>query len=141
MDSPGLLAFPSYSPDGRWLLFASDYQGPREAYAQRVGSDDPPIKLSRGEGDIPRSTATGDAIYFRDRQRFYRVEVAGDPPNPFSEPELYLEGDFLNVPGSELDVHPDGRRLLLLEGPGERTTTRLNFVLNWKRVLEERLGG
>jgi Tol biopolymer transport system component/tRNA A-37 threonylcarbamoyl transferase component Bud32 len=141
MDSPGLLAFPSYSPDGRWLLFASDYQGPREAYAQRVGSDDPPIKLSRGEGDIPRSTPAGDAIYFRDRQRFYRVEVTGDPPNSFSEPELYLEGDFLNVPGSELEVHPDGRRLLLLEGPGEQTTTRLNFIQNWRRILEARLGG
>jgi serine/threonine-protein kinase len=141
LNLPGIEVFPSYSPNRRWLLFTSDHQGPFEAYAQRVDSENLPIKLSRGEGGIARWTPSGDAIYFRDRQRFYRVEVTGDPENTFSEPEFYLEGDFLNVPGSELDVHPDGQRLLLLEGPGERTTNRLNFVQNWKLILKQRLGG
>jgi hypothetical protein len=141
LDVPGTEVFPRYSPDGEWLLYSSDHEGPFAAYVQKVESGDPPHRVSRGEGGIGQWTPSGDALYFRDRQSFYRVEVTGDPDNPFSEPVFYLEGDFLNVPGPELEVHPDGRRLLLLEGPGERTTTRLNFIQNFARILEERLGG
>ena len=83
----------------------------------------------------------GDALFFRFRQSFFRVRVTGDPDEPFSEPEFFIEGDFLNVPGPELEVNPDGNRLLLLEGPGQRTSTHLVYAQNWKLHLEARLRG
>jgi hypothetical protein len=140
VDRVGGEAFPSPSPDGEWVIFNSDPEGGWELYAQRVGSENP-VKLSVDGADIGRWTAQGDGLYFRNGQSFFWIGLTGDPDNPFTEPEFYLQGNFLNVPGPELSVHPDGRRLLLLEGPPERTTTRINFIQNWKKVLEERLGG
>jgi tRNA A-37 threonylcarbamoyl transferase component Bud32/Tol biopolymer transport system component len=133
-------AFMSRSPNGEWDLFNSDSEGQWELFAHRVGTDDV-IKISTDGADIGRWTAKGDGLYFRKDQSFFWIGLTGDPENPFTPPQFYLEGDFLNVPGPELSVHSDGKRLLLLEGSPARTTTRLNFVQNWRRVLEERLGG
>ena len=130
----------SRSPNGEWDLFNSDSEGQWELFAHRVGTDDV-IKISTDGADIGRWTAKGDGLYFRKDQSFFWIGLTGDPENPFTPPQFYLEGDFLNVPGPELSVHSDGKRLLLLEGSPARTTTRLNFVQNWRRVLEERLGG
>lgn len=140
LDRAGVDAFPSRSPDGEWMIYNSDLEGQWELYAPRVDSDDPQ-RISRVGADIGRWSPRGDGLYFRNQQSFFRIDLTGNPDRPFSEPEFYLGGDFLNVDGPELSVHPDGRRLLLLEGSPAKTTTRLNFIRNWRQILEERLGG
>jgi len=140
INAPGNETFPRYSPDGQWLAYTSDLAGPSQVLAQETGTDDPPLNLSRGAGGISRWSPTGDKVFFRRGQKMYRVDRIEDPEDPFSEPELYLEGDILDVPGAEMDVHPDGTRLLLLQGLGRQTTTQINFVMNWQQLLEERLG-
>jgi serine/threonine-protein kinase len=139
-DPLGQEYFSSQSPDGAWEIFNSDYEGQWELFARREGSDEV-LKLSVDGAELGRWSPQGDGLYYRKRLDFYWVAMTGDPENPFTEPEFYLGGNFLNTPGPELSVHPDGKRLLLLEGPPSRTTTHLNYIRNWKRVLEERLGG
>jgi Tol biopolymer transport system component len=141
LERAGGEAFPSLSPNREWMIYNSDPQGHWELYAWPFGSDAPPEKISPEGADIGLWTRSGDRLYFRNGQSFYWVEETGDPRNPFSDPEFYLEGNFLNVSGPELAVHPDGKRLLLLEGPSVNTTTELRFVQNWTQVLRDRLGG
>jgi Tol biopolymer transport system component len=135
-------AFPRYSPDGQWLLYNSDFRGPWDLYVQRTESGSVPIRISpEGGGDMAQWAPSGDGIYFRRGQRYFWTEQTGNPDRPFSEPRLVQDGDFLNVDGPEMEVHPDGRRLLLLEGPGQRITTELNLILNWKQHLKELMVG
>jgi hypothetical protein len=139
-DGPGNEGMPHVSPDGEWLIYLADETGPFELYAQRLGTSEPPHKLSRGNTEWSMWSPRGDGIYQRIGQSYYWIALTGDPDRPFAEPELFVDGNFLNVPGPEVAVHPDGDRLLLLEGSGKRTTTQLNLVVNWVEVLKQRLG-
>jgi hypothetical protein len=127
------------SPDGKWLAYTSDESGPYEVWATRLPPQGEPIKISNGGGELPRWSPRSDGFYYRFGQRWYWVALTGSDDRPFREPELYLEGDYLNVAGPEHEVHPDGKRLLLLQGSGERTTTTLDFIVNWRAELERRL--
>jgi Tol biopolymer transport system component len=53
-DSSSLNQSPAWSPDGRWLYFVSDRDGPRDIFAVRVGSDGraagAPVRLTTGLG-------------------------------------------------------------------------------------------
>jgi hypothetical protein len=140
-DDVGSELFPDRSPDGRWLLYLSDVSGPLELWARRLPVGPDPIKVVPGGSEIARWSPVGDAIYFRRGQRFFRASFDGTSRHPFGAPELVAEGNFLNVPGPELEVHADGRRLLLIGGPEERATTRLILVENWVEQVRAKLGG
>ena len=53
-DSTSLSQSPAWSPDGRWVYFVSDRDGPKDIYAVRVGSDghaaSAPVRLTTGLG-------------------------------------------------------------------------------------------
>ena len=53
-DSTSLNQSPAWSPDGRWLYFVSDRDGPKDIFAVRVGSDGraagAPVRLTTGLG-------------------------------------------------------------------------------------------
>jgi hypothetical protein len=141
IDLPGNQGMPDQSPDGVWFTYLSTESGPHELYALRLGTDEPPHRLSNGGSEWSIWSPRGDGIYQRDGQGYYWIARTNDPDQPFADPVLFATGNFLNVPGLEAAVHPEGDRLLLLEGSSERTTTQLNLVVNWVEVLEERLGG
>ena len=135
----GLLAsFPSFSPDGEWLAYSSGAGGRSEVYVVRYpfGQSTRPILLSREGGIEPVWSPAGDALYFRDGRRWYRVPRHESGPEPFGDPEFFAEGNFLDLPGLEYSVSPDGSRLLLVRSMGEPTTTVLNVVTDWFTELE-----
>ena len=45
-------------------------------------------------------------------------------------PEFFAEGEYLNLPGLEYAVSPDGSRILVVRSVGGPTTTTLNVVTN-----------
>jgi hypothetical protein len=137
--APGHQWYGRVSPDGRWLAYTSTESGRYEVYAVRFPVTGPSLKLSISGGEQPEWSPRGDGLFYRDGQRWYWVRLIGSADRPFGEPELFLEGDFLNVPGAEYAVSPDGQRLLLLQRPGERTTTTLNVVTNWFHEVGQRL--
>jgi serine/threonine-protein kinase len=129
-----------FSPDGDWFAYSSTETGPYEVYAQRLEPGSRPYRISRG-GELPRFSPRGDGVYYRDGQRWYFVAFTGDDAEPFAAPRFVLEGEYQNVAGPEFEVAPDGRRLLLLERTAASSTTTLHLILNWRKELEERLGG
>ena len=124
------------SPDMEWVAFTSNESGPYEVYAVRLPPDGPPIRVSQGGGELPRWSPQGDGLYYRDGQRWYWVARTNSDDEPFAPPEFFVEGDFLNVGGPEFEVSPDGSRLLLLQGSGERTQSTLSLITNWFTELE-----
>ena len=82
----------------------------------------------------------GDGLYYRDQRRWYWVPLTDSAEQPFGEPEFFAEGEYLDLPGLEYAVSPDGSRILVVRSVGKPTTTTLNVITNWFEVLEAKVG-
>jgi hypothetical protein len=130
-----------FSPDGRWLVYHSPEAGSYQVYAVRIEGPSRPIQISSEGGESPLWSPQGDGIYYRLGRRFYWVPFVGSEVEPFGEPEVFAEGDFLNVNGPDLGVSGDGSRLLLLQPGGRSGTATLDVALNFRTLLAQVLGG
>src|SRR5260370_41652639 len=115
--------YPTFSPDGHWLAYASNQSGPFEVYVRAFPDNGAQVQVSSGGGRIPRwSRRGGDLFYSTDDQRImvaaYRVNggsFQADRPRLWSQRRL---GDTGVLP--DFYVAPDGRRvpaLLSSAGP------------------------
>ena len=136
VESSGEQGLAALSPDITWMTYSTTESGPYEVRAIHLPPEDAPIRISNPEGELPRWSPRGDGLYYRDRQRFYWVPYTEGSDDPFGTPQLFVEGDFLNIAGPEIEVSSDGSRLLLLQGLGERAQSELNYVANWVTELE-----
>jgi serine/threonine-protein kinase len=123
------------SPDGRWLAYVSDESGTPEVYVRPFPSvDSAKFAISVGGGLEPLWRRDGTELYFRDiRGDMHVVTVTagkefqhGAPKPLFSRPGLALQ-DFYR----SYDVHPDGKRFLML-GSGDAEARSLSVILNWR---------
>jgi hypothetical protein len=138
----GAEVFGSLSPDQRWLTYTSNATGPLEAYALVYPIEDAPrpVRLSRDGAEETVWSPKGDGVYYRDKQRWYWVPLTDSVEQPFGEPEFFAEGEYLNLPGLEYAVSPDGSRILVVRSVGEPTTTTLNVVTNFFEELKAKVG-
>ena len=127
------------SPDMKWLAYTSDESGQYEVWVMRLPRKGSPIQVTSRGCELPRWSPRSDGLFYRCGQRWYWAALTGSDDPAFREPELFLEGDYLNIAGPEYEVHPDGKRLLLLQGSGERTRGTLDMITNWRAELERRL--
>jgi hypothetical protein len=139
IQSPGNQGLADLSQDGNWFAYTSDESGPYEVWAARLPIRGSPVKVSPGGCELPRWSPKNDGLYYRCGQRWFWSALTGRDDPVFAPSELFVEGDYLNISGPEYAVSPDGSRLMLLRGSGERTTTTLDMIINWRAELERRL--
>jgi serine/threonine-protein kinase len=132
------------SPDGQWLAYVSNESGVSEVYVRPFPSvDSARIAISVGGGMEPVWRRDGTELFYRNsRGDMYAVPVTTGHHFGRGTPKLL----FLNTGlASEeyhrsYDVHPDGKRFLML-GSGGRDAPELDLILNWRAELEKLLGG
>jgi hypothetical protein len=113
---------PDVSPDGRWLLYASDEPGRFEVFVRPLTGEGAPRQVSVGGGSEPLWSRDGSSIYYRGQapgtasqphgaQALYRVRVrAAGAGLEFGPPEKLFEGDYLHGANDHTwDVAPDDR--------------------------------
>ncbi len=66
----------SFSPDGRWVAFASDSSGLFEVYIQPVSGAATPIRVSRRGGSDPFWSADGGTLFYQGRSSLMRIDTA-----------------------------------------------------------------
>ena len=147
--TPAYEVYPSFSPDGRWLAYASTETGKSEVYVRRFPDDGTKVRVSNGGGRIPRWSHNGRELLFgTDAQR---VMVAGysvkgdsfvaERPRLWTQVRLADTGVLPNY-----DVAPDGRRIIALlpaptAGPGQsenHVTVMFNFLDELRRRTSAR---
>jgi len=128
------------SPDGRWLAYVSDESGNSEVYVRPFPSvDSAKFAVSVGGGLEPLWRRDGTELYFRNsRGDMYAVPVStgrqfeqGAPRLLFSRPGMALQEFYRSY-----DVHPDGKRFLMLNG-GDAEARRLSVIFNWRPEVQQ----
>jgi serine/threonine-protein kinase len=145
-ETPFLEMYPSFSPDGKWLLYSSTESGREEVYIRPFPGPGASYPISTAGGESPIWARTGREIYFLWRNRaagfsvfdFMAVDVSFSPMFSASRPRKLFESRVQTTePIGSHDVCVDGRFLILTpyEEPTEKVT-EIQVVLNWHEELK-----
>ena len=128
---------PTFSPDGRWLAYASNESGSYEVYVRSFPGPGGRWQVSMSGGAMPVWSRDGRELLFQTLDQ--RVMTVGYTTQGDSfaaaKPRVWTEARLrtIGVP-STYDLAPDGKRLAAFvadDGRGEKLPTHLTFLLNF----------
>lgn len=129
---------PQFSPDGRWLAYASNESGRTEVYVRSRSPLGAKWPVSISGGRRPRWSRDGREIFFiaPDNTLMAADVTTGsrfqtDPPRSLFRVEFRLT-DI----GYPYDVSPDGKRFLVNELVEEEQPATITVVQNWTARLK-----
>ena len=137
-------AFPAFSPDGRWLAYASIESGRTEVYVRPFPGPGGRWQISNDGGRFPLWSRDRRELFFQNLDgTVMAVEYtatsgsfAAGKPRIWSEVPLKLNGNL-----STYDLAPDGKRFAVMlandEASGQKPT-HLTFLLNFFDELRRR---
>src|SRR5262249_19314000 len=129
----------AFSPDGRWVAYASDESGAFEVYVQAFPDGQHKRLVPRGGGAAPRWGADGRELFYVSPNRRLMVVPTTLVPTFEAGPSASLfemnVRDLTFPFASRYDVTPDGRRFVVQELTGRRSPSTLNVVVNWSVLL------
>jgi serine/threonine-protein kinase len=138
-----------FSPDGRWVAYASDESGRPEIYVQAFPGPGLKLQISNDGGTDPVWRRAGGELYDRSGNRMMAVSVSTSPQFSASAPRMLWEGPYSSgsgsscgMPGvasSNYDVTADGDRFLMVRDDDLAVVgTQIVVVLNWAEELKAR---
>jgi serine/threonine-protein kinase len=138
--------FAQISPDGHWMLFASDRSGRYESYVTAFPKPGAIHQISSNSGREPIWNPNGSEIDFVSGSSMFAVDVAPGPEFRNGPTRFLFDGPYPDVPGHGFDISPDGRRFLMLQNkdilrPTRTLTVVTNFFDELKRRAPARASG
>ncbi|PYV53457.1 MAG: hypothetical protein DMG91_17030 [Acidobacteria bacterium] len=136
---PGDQLYAQFSPDGRWVAYASTETGRSEIYVAPFPKTGAKWQVSQNGGMLPRWRRDGAELYFPgfNSGEFLAAQVNGRGPN-FEVGEIHNVFNINNMSPSiaseQYDVSGDGKRFLVIT-TGEAGTLPLTLVQNWTAEL------
>jgi serine/threonine-protein kinase len=135
--------YPEFSPDGRWIAFASDESGRREVYVQAFPTGGGKCQISNEGGVEPLWARDGKQVFYRwapegsngPVAQVWAVDVQTGSGFSASKPRLVFEqaGFGGGTPIRCWDISPDSERFLMvkLEERKAQPLTEMVLVDNW----------
>ena len=135
LESPATEAYPDFSPDGRWLAYASDESGQREVYVRAFPGPGAKHMISAGGGNQPLWARDGKRLYYRDDSHVCAVDIRTDGSFRAGKPrELFDDSAYgWGFPIRSYNLSSDGKRFLMVreEKRAPAPVTELALVENW----------
>jgi hypothetical protein len=132
---------PSFSPDGRWLAYASDESGRYEIYVQPYPGPGGKWQISTEGGTEPAWGHNGE-IFYRSGDKMIAVETKTQPSFSADKPKVLFVGQYVLslLTMANYDVSPNGQRFVMIkEDEQAATATQINVVLNWFEELKQKV--
>jgi serine/threonine-protein kinase len=148
---------PQISPDGRYVAYQSNESGKGQIYVRTF----PDVTKGRWQvssdgGNSPLWSPNGQELFYRNGDATMTVDVETEPTFKHGNSKILLRGTYLsetiaaNISLTPWDIHPDGKRFLMIKPPTssksttEETTApapqpKIIVVLNWFEELKERV--
>ena len=130
-----------FSPDGKWIAYASNETGRYEVYVRSFPSSGGKWQMSTGGGSRPRWCKDGKELcYLAPNRKLMAVDVktasavleAGQPKELFQTSAADLP-EWMGV----YDVTADGKRFLIISAQQESTASPITVVQNWTAGLKK----
>jgi serine/threonine-protein kinase len=125
LQTPAIETYPTFSPDGLWMAYASSESGTWEVYVRSVKDTGKPIRVSTGGGRVPRwSPIRRELFYGTDNHKImvatyalHESSFTVEQVRPWSAMQLFDTGVLANY-----DVGRDGRIAAILpaDNPADR---------------------
>ena len=139
---------PAFSPDGRWLAYASDESGTLEVYVRMFPGPGGRWQVSSSGGRLPVWSGDGRELLFQTPgQRVMAVSYSARGDSfTVRQPRVWAETRLLASRGNtantyNYDLAPDGKRLAAIvadeQGVG-KPVTHLTFLLNFLDELRRK---
>ncbi|MBP1598508.1 MAG: serine/threonine protein kinase [Acidobacteria bacterium] len=132
--------YPEFSPDGRWIAYASNESGRTEVYVRPFPAREGKWPISNEGGTEPLWSRNGKQLFYRRSGQVWVVDVLTGSGFSAGKPRLLFEqsGYLSNQPIREWDISADGRRFLMvkLEERKPQPVTELILVQNWFEELK-----
>jgi serine/threonine protein kinase/Tol biopolymer transport system component len=138
VNTPFLEVLPTFSPDGRWIAYASNESGSNEVYVRPFPRPGGRWQISTGGGDYPQWSRNGKELFYRTRDQ--KIMVVGFTSSNDSfradKPRLWSPGQLTDRGTSiTFSLHPDGKRFAVLKPPGSEATApvinKASFIFNF----------
>lgn len=123
---------PAFSPDGKWIAYASDESGRFEIYVQPFPGPGGKWQVSTDGGTEPVWARNGKELFYRSERRMMAVPVQTTPTFAPGTAQRLFEGDyeFSHRNHPNYDVSPDGQRFLMLKNESANSTGLLQVVID-----------
>jgi eukaryotic-like serine/threonine-protein kinase len=123
---------PMFSPDGRWLAYASDESGRYEVYVRPFPSAPGRETISSGGGSFPTWSRTRPELFYRSADGHIMVSTyaadggifRAEKPRPVADTLVVQQGG-----ARRYDLHPDGNRFAIASVLEEGSTDQHQVVL------------
>jgi serine/threonine-protein kinase len=128
----------TFSPDGRWVVYASQESGRPEIYVRPASGEDRKWQVSIEGGTLPIWSRVGNEIFFVCGQKLLAapVDAKGDELSSGAPRVLFDNHEVIAY-----DAARDGKRFLVAEDPNPGAQTKLDVVVHWlaevRRKVEE----
>jgi len=139
--TPGEDQYAQFSPDGRWMAYASGDRTHQEVYVQPIPATGPYWQISTGGGNMPRWRQDGKELFYRASDgRLMAVTVGGTETgsgafefNATPQPLFSIPAN----PNPRFTYQPsrDGQRFLV-NVPVAGAAPPITLVLNWQAMLK-----
>jgi Tol biopolymer transport system component len=136
--TPGDDAYGQISPDGRWLLWASDDSGRYEVFVAPFPGGGSRVQVSRDGGTQPRWNPAGGEILFKTPDNVLtavRIETGSGTISVGTPTPLFPIVEFT---GFTYDVSADGQRFLVREPMAEGDASPITLLTDWTALAGPR---
>jgi serine/threonine-protein kinase len=129
---------PSFSPDGKWLVYASNEFGQNEIFIRRFSVSGKGTPISLGGGNEPVWSKDGNEVYYKSKNKMMGVKIETKPQLSFSKPTILFEFErpFHPEGGINYDVSKDGKFLMVRNEQGKSAETVV--IQNWFEELKDK---
>lgn len=135
VNTPYFERFAQFSPDGKWVAYASDDSGATEIYVRAFPGGQRQVRVSASGGDVPRWSRDGRQLFFYSNGKMMAanlkttaetLEVTSVTPLFDCHPPEGFRRMFY-------DVMPDGR-FLVMTPPVDALPASLTLTVNWPQL-------
>ncbi|MBS1828867.1 MAG: serine/threonine-protein kinase [Acidobacteria bacterium] len=132
-----------FSPNGKWVAYASDESGRYEVYVRPFPSGDSKWRVSPEGGDFPLWRGDGKEIYYLtpDRKLMAAAVIEGRDGIAVSVPQQLFATQMhprpSGVPLNSYTVSSDGKKILMDTRLPDQGDSALTVVVNWLGAVKK----
>lgn len=148
VNTPFLKVLPAFSPDGRWIAYASNESGTWEVYVRPFPGPGGRSQISTGGGAYPIWSKNGKELFYRavdDKIMVVNYTTSGDTFRA-EKPNVWSTGVFADRTSAwNFSLNPDGKRFAVLKVGGaetaQTTVNKVSFIFNFSDEVKRKVPG